>query len=374
MLEALDPEWSGVVLCDVRMQGMDGFAVLQAAREAAPEVPLLMMTGHGDVRMAIAAVKAGAYDFLEKPVQPDYLLSLLNRTLGARRLVLENRRLRRRVARFGDMRTRLIGKSAAMKACRKQLLSVAPLPLTVTLCGEPGTGKELAARALHDFSEVTGDYSAINCATVSEASLREALDDAGPDGTFFLRGLHQLDAAAQSVLADYLRRKRRARIVTSITGHLETPLQAGTLSEELYYLVSTAPIELPPLRDREKDVFVLLETFLRDAAQRFDGKLPQVTKEMLEPFRKYPWPGNVRELRNVAERMVLGLPVDLSTQRRATPEGGYPSYEEAMKNFERSLLEHALVETGGRKGEAAALLSIPRKRLYLRMKAMGLSD
>ncbi len=373
MLDIVDPEWNGLVLCDVRMQSMDGFGVLKDMRARAPKVPFVMMTGHGDVRMAISAIRGGAYDFLEKPVQPDFLLGVVRRALNARKLAIENARLRRRVARFGDLRSRLVGTSPVMKDCRKQLLDLAPLPITVLLHGEAGTGKEVTARAIHDFSEVSGDLHTINCANLSEAELRQDLTAASPDDTVYFRALHRLGTEAQSIVAEFLRQPTRARTIASLTGDPSKCHDAGQISDELYYLVTVAPIRLPPLRERDKDMFVLLEMFLRDAAARFKKPLPMVTKEALKPFRTYPWPGNLRELRGVAERMVLGLPLGLD-RNTATATGQAESYDASMLTHERAILERALMETGGQKGEAAAILQIPRKRLYLRMKATGLLE
>ncbi len=372
MLDRLDPEWGGVILCDIRMAGMDGFEVLKAARQAAPEVPLVMITGHGDVRLAIAAIKAGAYDFLEKPAQPDVLLSTITRTLNARKLVLDNKRLRRRITQRGGMASQLVGRSDVMRDCRKALLDLAPLPITVTLYGETGTGKALAARMLHDFGEGSGGFHVINCATVTVDGLQGDLNDIAPDtATVFVRAVHKLDVKGQTQLADFLRRLDRPRVILSYTGSLIDPSNQTSLSDELFYLVNVATIEMPALRLRNRDVYLLLETFLREAAARYGKRLPNVTKEMLIPLGKHGWPGNVRELRNVAERMIIGLGMNLQAQARAGALAQQP-YDDAMLGFERDLLEQALRETEGRKGDAARLLSIPRKRLYLRMKAVGI--
>jgi two-component system C4-dicarboxylate transport response regulator DctD len=362
MLAQLDPEWNGIILCDFRMQKMDGLAVLEAARKSAPGVPFVMLTGHGDLRTAIAATRAGAYDFLEKPVQPDYLLSLLHRGLKVRKLAVENNRLRRRVARYSDMRSRLIGTSKAMKACRNELLNVTPLPVTVTLYGEAGTGKELGARTIHEFS-----------ATATIDSLRAELErQTDPQDTLFMRSLHQMDAFLQSHLAEFLRQGQRPRVIVSMIGDPDAHMASGVLTRELYYLINVATICLPPLRSRDRDIFILLENFLRTGAARLGKRLPHVDTALIERFRAHDWPGNVRELRNVADRLVIGLPVDLKATARDA--GLTMSYDEAMRDFERSLLERTLVETGGHKGDAAAMLSIPRKRLYLRLKAVGLSE
>ncbi|WP_417244043.1 sigma-54-dependent transcriptional regulator [Celeribacter sp.] len=370
MLDMIDPEWDGIVLTDIRMAGLDGFSVLKAAKQAAPEVPVVMITGHGDVRLAIAAIKAGAYDFLEKPVQPDVLISMMQRTLNARKLVIENKRLRRRMARRGGMASQLIGRSGVMKTCRQALLDLAPLPITVTLFGEAGTGKSLAAQILHEYGEGEGAFSVLNCGTIGARGLQGDLDALGRDTvTLYVRAVHKLDHKDQTLLADYLRSRDRPRVVLSHTGSLAQP---PNISDELLYLINVASLEMPPLRDREKDVYLLLETFLRGAAQQYAKRLPNITKDMLAPLGKHRWPGNVRELRNVAERMVIGLAPNLDDQQPKVSHE-QPRYEDAMLAFERTLLEHALRETGGRKSEAAALLAIPRKRLYLRLRAVGLS-
>ncbi|GAA6203049.1 response regulator [Aquicoccus sp. SU-CL01552] len=371
MLDRLDPEWPGAILCDVRMAGLDGFAVLKAVRAIASDIPLVMITGHGDVRLAIAAIKAGAYDFLEKPAQPDFLLSTMSRTLNARRLVLENRRLRRGLQARGGLAGVLVGRSQAMRDLRAMLLRLAPLPMTVTICGETGTGKSVAARALHDHGEREGRFETISCVGISAEDLGAALAAIGDDvSTLFVRSAHRLDASCQALLAEYLRAPDKPRIVLSMTGGADAPPET-MLTDELFFLANVARLDLPPLRERGKDVFLLLEAFLRDAAQRFKRPLPRVTDEMIREIGRHAWPGNVRELQTAAERMVIGLPINLKA--RGTGQGKEVlSYDDAMRRFERDLLMQSLRETDGRKGEAAELLAIPRKRLYLRMRAVGL--
>ena len=365
MLQALDPEWAGVVLCDVRMARMDGFAALKAVRAAAPSVPFIMITGHGDVRLAVAAIKAGAYDFIEKPVQPDVLLSTLKRSVGARKLLLENTRLQSRTQRRGGIRSQILGRSSEIKDLRRVLGEIATLPVTVTVLGEPGTGKMLAAEVLHDHGTGDGALEIINCATETEQGFAETLARLADVGTVVFRGADMLTPRVSEHLANFLRREDRPRAIL-------TAKNRDALDDGVYYLASGATVLLPPLRDRDKDTFILLEHFLREAAKRFGKPLPMTTKEMLKPMNRYPWPGNVRELRAVAERLIIGLPSGL--EKRRVSEMGTLQYDNAMQRFERELLEQALRETAGRKGDAAELLSIPRKRLYLRMKAVGLLE
>ncbi|MFK7848913.1 MAG: sigma-54-dependent transcriptional regulator [Rhodothermales bacterium] len=375
MLAELDPEWAGVILSDVKMPKMDGFELLHASQDIAPEVPFVMMTGHGDIPMALAAVEAGAYGFLEKPIRPEYLLSQIHRALSSRKLFLENQKLRRRVARFADMGVYLLGTSRVMKYCRKELLDVAPLPLPVLIYGEGGTGKELAARTIHDFSDVDGEFVVVNCSIVTEPNFSKLLDLQGSlTNTLFFRALHTLPLSLQNILSDFLRQNSDIRVITSITGEPSNHLADGTLSEELYYLINVATIQMPALRNRDKDIYLLLESFMREAAERFGKKMRMLSAEQLHKFYKYKWPGNVRELRNSAERIIIGLPVELQSQNSVKDGYQNTSYEQAMYEFEKSLLEQTLVETGGHRGEAANLLSIPRKRLYLRLKSVGLTE
>jgi two-component system C4-dicarboxylate transport response regulator DctD len=231
------------------------------------------------------------------------------------------------------------------------------------MLGEPGTGKSLAAQALHDHGRGDGELHFIACATANEQNFTSTLASLPCDGSVIFRSVHLLGPEMQSHLAEFLRRDDRPRAVLTATAR-------DTLDDRLFYLASGVTVELPPLRDRERDTFILLEHFLRDAAARFGRPLPMTTKEMLGPMARHQWPGNVRELYAVAERLVIGLPPDLVYRRIGDTSG--LNYDDAMQRFEADLLGQALRETGGRKGDAAALLAIPRKRLYLRMKAVGL--
>ncbi len=372
MLDQLDPEWPGAILCDVRMAGLDGFAVLNAAREVAKDIPFIMITGHGDIRLAIASIKSGAFDFIEKPVQPDFLISTMTRAVAARKLLVENRRLRRRVQTKLGLKGVIVGRSATMRDIRSQVLRLADLPLSVCIFGETGTGKSLVAQALHDHGTGEGEFVSLGCAATTPEGLRVALTDIGTDtATLFLRSLDRLDTTSQAVLADFLKTQTSLRIIASMTGDTDSRPDKN-LSDELYFLANVARIDLPPLRNRGRDIFVLLEVFLRSASARFGQPLPRITKDLIKTLERHDWPGNLRELQNVAERLVMRLPVELS-KRDESRTIGPASYDEAMHDFERKLLAQSLRETGGRKGDAAELLSIPRKRLYLRLKAVGLT-
>ena len=226
-------EWPGVILCDVRMAGKDGFATLKSVKELAPEVPFLMITGHGDTRLAISAIKSGAFDFIEKPVQPEFLIETLKRALSTRNLLLENKRLRSQFKRKGGIRSRLLGKSPILRSTRKLLSDLAPLPITTLLTGEPGTGKALAAEILqiwHRYWVNKNNFMRRSDITIALKKLSSS-DDVT---TLFFRNVDKLEIEAQDLLASYIQKSKRPRIILSascpgklndtlFTSHLEQP-------------------------------------------------------------------------------------------------------------------------------------------------------
>ena len=388
MLAELDPEWDGMILSDMRMPEISGLDLLAEARAMAPGVPFVLITAHGDVRSAVEAIQRGAFDFIEKPAPPEYLLAIIRRALETRRLLLENRRLKERIARGTDLRARLLGRSVAMRNCRRELAAVAPLDVDVLLHGEPGTGKQMAARALHDFSGREGEFVEISCTMLTEANFAALLTGEGAEqpgalamaagGTLYLENIGALPAALQMRVLALMddRGARPFRIIASAHGSLRQLRAEQRLTDDLYYRLGLAEIEVPPLRDREGDVYLLMAQFIREAASRHNRRFPELTQQDLRPYRSYHWPGNLRELRNVAEKLVIGLKVTLHPASTG-PMGAMADdlgYDEAMREFESSLLRAALQKTGGRKTEAAVALGIPRKRLYLRMRACGMVD
>lgn len=385
MLAELDPEWDGVILSDMRMPEISGLDLLAEARAMAPGVPFVLITAHGDVRSAVQAIQRGAFDFIEKPAPPEYLLAIIRRALETRRLMLENRRLKERIARGTDLRARLLGRSVAMRNCRRELAAVAPLEVDVLLYGEAGTGKQLAARALHDFSGVDGEFIALDAGSLTDANFTAIMQGEGDEpgviaqaqgGTLYLEQANALPASLQHRVLALMEARRPGqgfRVIASAHGSIEDLRRAGAMTDDLYYRLSLAEVELPPLRDRENDIYLLLAQFLREAAQRHDRRFPELTRQELLPYRSYHWPGNLRELRNVAEKLVIGLRVTLQSPKRGDRVAADDlGYDEAMREFESSLLRAALQKTGGRKAEAAEVLGMPRKRLYLRMRACGM--
>ncbi|SEN59507.1 two-component system, NtrC family, C4-dicarboxylate transport response regulator DctD [Paracoccus alcaliphilus] len=381
-LAALAPDFPGVILSDLRMPGLSGLDFLDRAREVAPEVPFILITAHGDVPAAIRAMRGGAHDFLEKPCAPELMLDVLRRAQAMRDLHLENARLRQ--TRIED---RLIGRSAAMKDLRQHLRALAGLQLDLLIAGETGTGKELAARILHDLSpHADGPFVAINCGALSEAEVDRELfgtSDApgliarAEGGTLYLDELESMPDGLQVRLLRVVESREitplgaaplpvNLRILGSVKRPPDALVAEGRLRADLFHRFH-ATLPLPPLREREGDAALLVAHFAAEAAARHDLPKPHIDNTLGRRIAWHDWPGNVREARNLAERLVIGLDVSFPSPGETTGTADM-DFDTAMDAFESRLLRSALIQTGGRKAEAAALLGIPRKRLYLRLR------
>lgn len=411
-LKALSPGFEGVVVSDVRMPGMDGFAFLDAVRRLDADIPVLLITGHGDVPMALRALRAGAWDFIEKPADPVLLVETVRRALEQRRLVLENRALREEAARDDALAqdawaARLIGRSEAMQRLRRTLAVLADTRTDVLIFGETGTGKEMAARALHDFGRRrAGRFVAVNCAAIPENMIESELfgHEAGAftgarerrigkiehahKGTLFLDEIESMPLAAQTRLLRALQERSLERLGSNAEIKVDIRVIAATkvdllalagegrFREDLVYRLNTVTVRLPPLRDRREDIPALFRHFVEAVAARDGVPARPVEPAALAELMRRPWPGNVRELRNAAERHVLGLedagaPEAFSPPPAPVPAGG-TSLEAMMDAAERQLIAEALARHGGRVGQCAEALGISRKTLYLKMRKHGL--
>lgn len=391
-LASLAPDWPGVVLSDVRMPGMSGLDFLDAARKVAPDVPFVVITGHGDVASAIRAMRAGAHDFLEKPCAPELLVDVLRRAVAMRRLTLENAALRDRLAEADSPLGRLLGRSESMAELRRHIAGLARLRVDLLVAGETGTGKELVARVLHAMSERGNEpFVAINCGALTEQDIdRELFGDAqaqgriarADGGTLYLDELEAMPDVLQVRLLRVLETREITplglppvqldmRILGAVKDDPARLVAEGRLRADLFHRFSAGALRLPPLRDRAGDAELLLEHFAGEAATRHGLPKPAIPTELRRQASWHRWPGNVREVRTIAERLVIGLDTTL-TETLAEPTDVIEGYDTAMEEFENRLLQAALFHTGGRKAEAAALLKIPRKRLYLRLRHHGL--
>ena len=397
-LALLTPDFAGVVVSDVRMPGMDGLALLERLQVLDAELPVIMVTGHGDVPMAVAALQQGAYDFIEKPFTPERLLGSLQRALDKRRLVCENRALRRQVTQQGRIEGQLLGVSPAMVELRRQILELATTSVNVLIRGETGSGKERVARCLHDFSRRAGkSFVALNCAAIPEQLFESELfgHESGAftgaqgkrigriehadGGSLFLDEVESLPLAQQAKLLRVLQEKSLERlgsnrsiavdlrVISAVKPDLAAEVRAGRFREDLFYRLNVAEVHIPPLRARREDIPLLFEHFAQEAAARHGREVRPLAPVELARLLAHDWPGNVRELANSAERHVLGL------GRGAAVASPRPSLAAQRDAFEEQCLRHALQQCRGNIAEAMTLLQLPRRTLNEKMQRYGIS-
>ena len=398
-LASLDADFAGVLISDLRMPGMDGMALLQAVRAMDAELPLIMVTGHGDVPQAVEAMRLGAYDFIEKPVDPERLLETLGRALEKRRLVQENRRLRAQVEHGDALESRLLGVSPAIRTLRRQLLALAQTPVNVLLRGETGSGKEMVARCLHDFGpRAQKPFVALNCAAIPEHLFETELfgHESGAftgaqgkrvgklehadGGTLFLDEIESMPLAQQVKLLRVLQEQRLERlgsnqsiaidlrVIAATKPDLRDEVRAGRFREDLFYRLNVAELHLPALRERREDIALLFAHFSREAGGRLGREATAPTPLHLAQLLSHDWPGNVRELANAAERHVLGL-----DESPLPATAGEPSLAELMEAYEAQCLRLALARSGGEIKTAMNLLQLPRRTLNEKMQRHGLA-
>ncbi|WP_229416838.1 sigma-54-dependent transcriptional regulator [Massilia eburnea] len=335
-LSLLRPDYPGVVVTDVRLPGISGLDLLLRVAALDAELPVIVVTGHGDVDMAVAAMHAGAYDFIEKPFSSERLMDAVRRAQERRSLVLENRHLRAERAQHPDMPD-LVGRSEAIEHLKVVMRNVAPTGVDILVNGQTGTGKEVMARLIHAASGRKGNFVAINCGALPESVFESEIfgHEAGAftgaqkrrigklefanGGTVFLDEIESMPLALQVKLLRVLQERRLerlggnesvaldCRVIAASKADLLALSAQGLFREDLYYRIGVISIDLPRLRDRREDIPLLLAHFVAEASQRYQRPVPRWTPEQMASWQAADWPGNVRELRNFAERLTLGL-------------------------------------------------------------------
>jgi DNA-binding NtrC family response regulator len=415
-----------MVLSDLKLPASSGLDVLREARRAEPTLPVIIMTAYGSVEEAVTAMKEGAFDFIQKPVELDHLKLLLERAARQQELLRENLLLREEYAeRYGF--PRIVGESPAMKAASQMTQRVAATESTVLLLGESGSGKELFARAIHHLSpRAEQPFVALNCAAIPEGLVenelfgheRGAYTGAGARkmgklelahrGTLFLDEIGELPLAIQSKLLRVLEERRfervggtqeieaNVRIITATNKDLHAAVADKTFREDLYFRISAVPITVPPLRERGDDVLLLAEYFLERFRREFRKPLLKLTEDARARLRSYAWPGNVRELQNAIERAAIlsnGAELDTAAlQLPATrptaeelPEGMLEDQflwegpleevsQRAVAHVERFKIQNALRESKWNKTRAAEKLGVSYKTLLTKIRGLGLEN
>jgi DNA-binding NtrC family response regulator len=410
-LERLDEEAVDAILCDVVMPEMDGLAFLERVRQAAPEVPVILMSGQATVDMALRATRAGALDFVEKPVGLDRLLLTLRNALRLHSLRRENRELQR----YWRDELALIGDSPPMLALRALIERAAPSDVPILILGENGTGKELAARGVHELSpRRAAAFVRMNCAAVPaelvESELfghekgafsgavaqRRGRFEQADGGTLFLDEIGDMPLAMQAKLLRVLQdgeitrvggtsvTRVDVRLISATNQDLDVLIRQGRFREDLYYRLSTLTVRTPALRDRPGDVPALAEHLLQAAARRNHWKPRRFTAEALELLGRQPWKGNVRELRNVVERALIlsdADPIAAADLRPALPASGAAPpaptpVEGALRDlvdaYEREVIRERLRVMAGHVTNAARSLGLERSHLYKKCRQLGI--
>ncbi|MDR6713030.1 two-component system C4-dicarboxylate transport response regulator DctD [Pseudomonas hunanensis] len=398
-LAQLPGHFPGVIISDVRMPGIGGLQLLERLQAEDADLPVILLTGHGDVPMAVEAMRNGAYDFLEKPFTPQHLLGSLRRALEKRQLVLENRRLHEQADLKARLTDTLLGMSQGVQQLRQQVLELASLPVNVLLRGETGSGKERVARCLHDFGpRADKPFVALNCAAIPEALFEAELfgHESGAftgaqgkrigkleyanGGTVFLDEIESMPLAQQAKLLRVIQEQKLERlganqsisvdlrIIAATKPDLLEEARAGRFREDLAYRLNVAELRLAPLRERREDIPLLFEYFARTAAERLGRSAPPLSGGQLATLLGHDWPGNVRELANAAERHALGL----GSPSGDTAAGG-PSLVEQMEAFEAQCLRAALRQHKGEIKAVMETLQLPRRTLNEKMQRHGLA-
>ncbi|WP_137129534.1 sigma-54 dependent transcriptional regulator [Rhizobium sp. FY34] len=404
-LPLLHPMFFGVIVSDIRMPGIDGLELFERVKSIDADIPVILVTGHGDIPMAVKAIRDGAYDFIAKPFAADRLVQCVRRAGEKRGLVLENRQLRQSVEGEEDDLS-LIGQTLVMERLRRTLKQIADTDVDVLLTGETGTGKEVVASLLHRWSRRSrGNFVALNCGALPEQIMESELFGHEPGaftgaqkrrvgriehssgGTLFLDEIESMAQATQVHMLRVLEMREVTplgtnevrpvdlRVVAAAKLDLGDPAQRRDFREDLYYRLNVVTLSIPPLRERRDDVPLLFRHFAQRAAERFRRDVPDLTASVSSYLLKHEWPGNVRELTHYAERFVLGLEPDndklplVATDLSHTIGDALP---ERMARVEADIIRQTLQAHEGDVRRTIEALGIPRKTFYDKLQRHGI--
>ena len=415
-LAVLREEKPDLVLLDIWMPGMDGLETLTKIREIYPDQIVVMMSGHGTIETAVRATKLGAYDFIEKPLSLEKLLLSTENALKIGQLVEENRELRAKIAKDYEM----IGTSEAILTLKRQIEIAAPTSGWVLISGENGTGKELVARAIHNLSKrQEKPFVEVNCAAIPEELIESELFghekgsftgattqrrgkfDQAHEGTLFLDEIGDMSLKTQAKVLRILQESKfervggsktievDVRVIAATNKNLEEEISEGRFREDLYYRLNVIPFHVPALRERRKDIPLLVNHFLGHFCRKEGREIKVMEPEAMEYLIDYNWPGNVRELKNLIERVVIMSP-ERQISKEMLPQAFFdrggkgqkdeaqfksleaPSFREAKEEFEKEFLLHKLEENSWNISRTAEAVGIERSNLHRKIKAYGI--
>jgi len=419
-LDILQEAQPAIVMLDIAMEpGIDGIETLRRIKEMRPELPVIMITGHGEIETAVKTIKMGAYDFIQKPLALEQVLLAVRHGLEDSKLREENESLKKSIER----RYEIVGESAAIAALKHQISLAGPTNGWVLIHGESGTGKELVARAIHRASKrVSGPFVEVNCAAIPQelieselfghekgaftgaTGLKRGKFELADKGTIFLDEIADMSLVTQAKVLRVLEGqefqrvggtktlKADVRVIAASNKDLAEEIKKGTFREDLFYRLNVIPLEAPPLRERIDDIPRLVRHFLQEFSREYGQKPKTVDDDALALFVKYPWPGNVRELRNIIERLIImspgqsiGVsdvppPLSRSSVIRKSAEGksatesylAFPTLKEARSSFEREYLVRKLKENDGNVSKTADTIGVERSNLHRKIKSLDI--
>lgn len=406
-LAAISRTFDGVVISDIKMPRITGLEVMSRVLAIDPEIPVILITGHGDIPMAVEAIRAGAYDFIEKPFAAETLSDAASRALEKRRLVIENRTLKAQLAHRTGIDQVLVGRTPPIQRLKAQVTAFATTDADVLIFGETGTGKELVARSLHDFGpRAKNRFVPINCGALPETVIESELFGHEPGaftgaakarvgkleyangGTLFLDEIESMPIELQIKLLRVLQdrrivrlganeeRKIDVRVIAATKEDLKAASARGTFREDLFYRLNVLTLSIPPLRERRDDIPILFQVFVEQAATRFKANAPAIFPAHVTRLMTHDWPGNVRELQNSAVRFALGLGLEIDGHAiLAEPNSAQAertSLADQLASVERQIIADTLQANANSLKATYEHLGVSRKTLYEKMRRYGL--
>ncbi len=395
---------SDLVLLDIWLTGIDGIQTLQEIKTLKPDVPVIMISGHGNIELAVKAAKIGAYDFLEKPLSLEKVLIVSKRALEKRTLEIENIALKENLTR----KWKLVGESEKMKNLREQIEMAAQSNSRVLIFGESGSGKEVVARLLHEKSPRSKKpFIEVNCAAIPQELIESELFghekgsftgafekkngkfELADGGTLFLDEIGDMSLQTQAKVLRVIETQEfqrvggnkninvDVRIIAATNKELKEEVKKGNFREDLYFRLNVIPLFIPPLRERKQDISILVEYFLESLASEYGKHPKKILPETLQNLQSYDWPGNVRELKNVIERLVIMTPSNIITSKNLFISGehegsdyfGYKTLKDARDAFEKDYIIKKLAENNWNISKTAEVLDVERSNLHRKIKA-----